>query len=362
MATRTKQITLDEIQETFREQYKRIYDYGHELLRANVGSSVCIQVQRSPDFDNEAQTSSMTNYCIFQKIYVCLEACKQSFQYCRSFIGLDGCFLKTPQVGQFLTAIGWDPNDQMLPIAYVVVEDETKDSWTWFLNHLTSDIGIERMGKSTFMSDQQNGLLPAYEDAILEVDNQFYVRHLYRNFRKRYWSRSRFAFNSKVDTLVNNMSKSFDSAIVDVREKPIVMMLEKIRVKLMTRWEENRELAQNYPGTILLKIRMKLERMSRSAGQWQPYWSVAQKYEGLDLEPFVANCYKKEAYLKCYELVIHPLNGPDLRERIAHGDIMPPPYRRSSHRPGTLPTVPDPPKPPLPPQTGRKEYRAQREY
>ncbi|RYQ95090.1 hypothetical protein Ahy_B08g090099 [Arachis hypogaea] len=43
--TWTKQIALDEIQGTFREQYKRIYDYEHELLRANLGSSVHIQIR-----------------------------------------------------------------------------------------------------------------------------------------------------------------------------------------------------------------------------------------------------------------------------------------------------------------------------
>ncbi|RYR71786.1 hypothetical protein Ahy_A02g006008 [Arachis hypogaea] len=209
MATRTKQIALDEIQGTFREQYKRIYDYAHEVMRANPGSSVRIQVQR------------------------------------------------------YLNAIP-----------------------------------------------------------------------------PRYWSRSRFTYNSKVDTLVNNMSERFNAAIVDAREKPILTMLEDIRVKLMTRWAENRDLAQNYAGTILPRIRIKLERRSRSAGEWRPYWSAAQKYEvvsGLDkftvdlgsfecscrrwqlsgipcvhaiscikfkgfgLEPYVADCYKIETYLKCYE-------------------------------------------------------------
>ncbi|RYQ99671.1 hypothetical protein Ahy_B07g087644 [Arachis hypogaea] len=43
MATRTKQIALDEIQGTFQEQYKRIYDYAHELMRANPGTSVRLQ-------------------------------------------------------------------------------------------------------------------------------------------------------------------------------------------------------------------------------------------------------------------------------------------------------------------------------
>ncbi|XP_016164217.1 uncharacterized protein LOC107606698 [Arachis ipaensis] len=310
MATRTKQIALDEIQGTFREQYKRIYHYAHELLRENPGSSVRIQVQRSPDLDNAAQASSMTNYCIFQRIYVCLKACKQSFQHCRSFIGLDDYFLKTPQGGQLLTAIGWDPNDQMLPIAYAVVEAETKDSWTWFLNHLASDIGIEKMRRTTFMSDQQKGLLLAYEDVIPGVENRFCcakVTH-WRDWDRymvelkavnqeafryldaippRYWSRSRFTYNSKVDTLVNNMSESFNVAIVDAREKPIVTMLEDIRLHQVQR---------------------------------------------LGLESYVADCYKREAYLRCYEAVIHPLNEPDLWERTAHPDVMPPPYRRPSHR------------------------------
>ncbi|XP_057739755.1 uncharacterized protein LOC130956788 [Arachis stenosperma] len=186
LASKTKQIILDEIQGTLREQYKRIYDYGQEIMRVNPGSFIHIQVQRSPDLDNEAPASSMTNYCIFQRIYVCLEACKQSFQHCRSFIGLDGCFLKTPQGGQLFTAIGWDPNDQILPIAYAVVEAETKDSWTWFLSHLAFDVGLEKMERSTFMSDQQKGLLPAYDEVIPGVDNRFGVRHLYNNFRKRF--------------------------------------------------------------------------------------------------------------------------------------------------------------------------------
>jgi len=47
---------------------------------------------------------------------------------CRPIIGLDGCFLKGEYGGELLTAVGRDKNDQMLPIAYVVVEVENKDS------------------------------------------------------------------------------------------------------------------------------------------------------------------------------------------------------------------------------------------
>ena len=55
-----------------------------------------------------------------------------------------------------LTAIGRDANDQMLPIAYAIVEVENKDSWSWFLELLIEDLGGPTVCTSyTFISDQQ---------------------------------------------------------------------------------------------------------------------------------------------------------------------------------------------------------------
>ncbi|XP_025678908.1 uncharacterized protein [Arachis hypogaea] len=351
-------------------------------------------------------------------MYVCFEACKKGFQHCRRFIGLDGCFLKTPQGGQLLTAVGRDPNDQIFPLAYTVVEAETKDSWVWFLRHLSDDLGPHNVAKCMFMSDQQKGLLPAFEEVIPGVDNRFCVRYLYSNFRKkfpglelknkmwrcakashwqiwekemktlrllnegafrhlngippRFWSRSRFTFLSKCDSLVNNMSESFNSVLVEARENPIVSMLEDIRIYMMTRWAANRERVLNYPGNIIPMICKKLEKRASLARDWRPYWSSASQYKvmsgldkyvvdlaagecscrnwqlsgilcphaiscitfkGLNLESYVDECYKKEAYIRCYEAVIHPVNGPELWERTQYDDVIPPPYRRPSHRP-----------------------------
>ncbi|KAF7844681.1 putative transcription factor interactor and regulator CCHC(Zn) family [Senna tora] len=118
------------------------------------------------------------------------------------------------------------------------------------------------------------GLLPAIIDLLPNVEQRFCVRLLYNNFRMkfpgqtlkeilwkaakatypaewerailemkavdeeaykhliqtppRYWSKSRFQTTQRCDALLN-MSKNFNSVIVDVREKPIVTMLEEIR-------------------------------------------------------------------------------------------------------------------------------------
>ena len=52
-----------------------------------------------------------------------------------------------------LIAVARDPNDQYYPLAFGVVETETKESWRWFMQLLMEDIGEER--KYVFISDQQ---------------------------------------------------------------------------------------------------------------------------------------------------------------------------------------------------------------
>ena len=40
-----------------------------------------------------------------------------------------------------MCVVGRVPNDEYFPFANAVVEAETKDSWTWFLNLLFANIG-----------------------------------------------------------------------------------------------------------------------------------------------------------------------------------------------------------------------------
>ncbi|GJS02025.1 hypothetical protein Tco_0318533 [Tanacetum coccineum] len=48
-----------------------------------------------------------------------------------------------PWPGQILTAIGVDANNGIYPVAYAIVEAESKASWCGFLNLLGEDLGIE---------------------------------------------------------------------------------------------------------------------------------------------------------------------------------------------------------------------------
>ncbi|XP_017428799.1 uncharacterized protein LOC108336863 [Vigna angularis] len=100
MPYRAKAIASDHVDGSFKEQYKRIYDYANEVLTRNPGSTVKVKVE-----ENEGRNISGG--------------------------------------GELLTALGRDTNDQKLPIAYVIVEVENKDAWKWFMKLLVEDLGGE---------------------------------------------------------------------------------------------------------------------------------------------------------------------------------------------------------------------------
>lgn len=152
------------------------------------------------------------------------------------------------------------------------------------------------------------------DELLPGVEQRFCVRHLYNNFRKKYpgkqpkeimwrttkatypraweiemremskvneeaykdllkipprfWSKSRFSFASKCDVLVNNMLETFNSVIVGPRSKPIVTMLEEIRVYLMERRASNRLKISSYYGSVLPRIKKRLEKELEETRWW----------------------------------------------------------------------------------------------
>jgi hypothetical protein len=127
------------------EQYHRLWDYCSVVRSTNVGSCLILMVERPmPEVP-----------CRFQRLYVSLAAMKNGFREgCRPVVGVDACFLKGHYKWQLMAAVGRDANNNMYPIAMAVVEAETKDSWTWFLEALVADLGPTPHGW-TFISDRQ---------------------------------------------------------------------------------------------------------------------------------------------------------------------------------------------------------------
>nr|CAH66619.1 OSIGBa0144C23.5 [Oryza sativa] len=251
---RAKGIVMRRIYDACRGEYSKVFEYQAEILRSNPGSTVAICL------DHEY------NWPVFQRMCVCFDACKKGFLAgCRKVIGLDGCFFKGACNGELLCALGRDPNNQMYPIAWAVVEKETKDTWSWFIGLLQKDLNIDPHGAGwVIISDQQKGLVSAVEEFLPQIEHRMCTRHIYANWRKKYrdqafqkpfwkaklaqltpagakdmmstepmhWSRAWFRIGSNCDSVDNNMCESFNNWIIDIRAHPIISMFEGIRTKV----------------------------------------------------------------------------------------------------------------------------------
>ena len=57
--------------------------------------------------------------------------------------------------GELLVAFGKNGNNQMYPIAWAMVDQETKHSWSWFLSYLIEDLQLGDGNDIRIMSDMQ---------------------------------------------------------------------------------------------------------------------------------------------------------------------------------------------------------------
>ncbi|KAL9691146.1 hypothetical protein QQ045_011565 [Rhodiola kirilowii] len=112
---RARQNALKIIDGSVSEQFKLLRQYCGALLKWCPGSTILLK----------------TDGPHFQRIYICLDACKRGFLTgCRPIISLDSCHLKGHYKGQIHSAVGRDANENMFPIAWAVCEVESKETWT----------------------------------------------------------------------------------------------------------------------------------------------------------------------------------------------------------------------------------------
>ncbi|XP_058746340.1 uncharacterized protein LOC131619237 [Vicia villosa] len=376
-AYRAKTRALELIHGAETEQYAYLRNYAEELRRSNPNTTVIIKCGMSDVGP------------VFERIYICLEACKATFAYtCRPLIGLDACFLKGEYGGQLMAALGMDGNNQIYPIAYAVVEAETRDSWKWFLDLLLADLNNIFPRSYGFISDQQKGLVPAIAELGPNVEHRLCVKHLYGNWKKRYpgtrmkellwqaaratvvpdweramkkielidpaackdmkdipaamWSRSAFRTYSHCVLQVNNMCEAFNMAILEYRDKPIITLLEGIKHYITTRIVKQKNLITRFRGNICPRVEQTIERLKREAGGWTPTWheddafnifSVTNGTDTYEVNLQLHHTLSKTSFMATYSYIVLPSNGLRLWPTTEGEPINPPVMRRAPGRP-----------------------------
>ncbi|XP_076916040.1 uncharacterized protein LOC143575600 [Bidens hawaiensis] len=227
----------------YTKQYSHLRSYIDELLKANPGSSIKLDVE--PCANPSLQLGYLEEY-----IYAALV---RGFKLLgRELLGLDGCFMKGRYPGQILTDVGTD-----------------------------DDLDLSHDANFTFISDRQKGLIQEVESVFPRAEHRFCCRHIHENLRQTWrgdlykclfyraasatfvpyfnmameeikktnfdmflwlsdipaarWSRSHFSGIAKCDMLLNNLCESFNKQLVGAKDKPIITCLEYIREYLTIR-------------------------------------------------------------------------------------------------------------------------------
>ncbi|XP_065617880.1 uncharacterized protein LOC136062593 [Quercus suber] len=200
------------------------------------------------------------------------------------------------------------------------------------------------------------------------------------------WSKSHFTCRALSDCLANNLSESFNSMILKARDKPILAMLEWIRVRLMTNLYKKRKGIEKYVGKVCPNIQDKLEKLKQESipfcatpsGRFMykvdndrerhvvnltnktcsyRIWDltglpckhgITAIFKNLEkVEDYVHPCYLRETYLQTYHEIIQPMPGQSEWVQTGHvAPIAPHVYKPPGRPPKLRKKAPDEPRNP----------------
>ncbi|WJZ96735.1 hypothetical protein VitviT2T_015388 [Vitis vinifera] len=116
----------------------------------------------------------------FKQLFIAHTFSIQGFTMgCRPVLAIDSCHLSGPYKGALLSAIAYDADDGMFPLALGVVGSENYEDWYWFLEKLK---GILDGQEVIIISDRHQGILRSVSE-LFGVENHAYCyRHVKENF------------------------------------------------------------------------------------------------------------------------------------------------------------------------------------
>ncbi|XP_016192851.1 uncharacterized protein LOC107633765 [Arachis ipaensis] len=86
------------------------------------------------------------NSVMFHQVLWSFPSCVKAFKHCKPLVSVDGTHLYDKYTGTLLMGIAQDGNNNILPIAFALVERENTDAWYFFLTnlrrHVATQLGI----------------------------------------------------------------------------------------------------------------------------------------------------------------------------------------------------------------------------
>ena len=253
---------------------------------------------------------------IFRRLFVCFHASLQGFEHgCRPLLFLDGIPLRVSRLRKLLVATAVDGENDIFPVAFSVVDDESIDNWRWFLGQLKSVLPmlpapLTFLSSGQFAVDQSVGeffegcyhgrcLTHVMESFKSEMDENLaeearaqlaeyleLAAYAYREAEFRLtvekmrkismeaadwvmeskpelWSNAFFK-GARYDALSSDVSEAFNSWITKAarKEPTVVQIVDLVRCKLMDTIYTRREAANSWTEILTPAMNQKLRQDS----------------------------------------------------------------------------------------------------
>ncbi|KAH9671714.1 SWIM-type domain-containing protein [Citrus sinensis] len=182
-----------------------------------------------------------------------------------------GACVKGPYRGVLLSVVALDADSGIFPLAFCICEVENYDSWGYFLSLLYEFIGA---------NDHSAANQYDFEKAMSQIRAK--DQNCYEWLRKippAQWSRSGFDHHVKYDHVTNNMTESFNKWVDEVRNKPVLTILEHIRRQLMVRMLKKYQLGETWQDHLTPYARERLNQSSNEARRIKVFGGRGELFE-----------------------------------------------------------------------------------
>ncbi|XP_057733810.1 uncharacterized protein LOC130948981 [Arachis stenosperma] len=131
----------------------------------------------------------VTDIRVLHRVFWSYYPCIRAFRHCKPVVQVDRTHLYRKYKGCLLVAVSQDGNNNIVPIAFAIVEGETSDAWYFFRSNLRQHV-VTRDGVG-LISDRHESINAAVErsdGAWLppRAFHMFCIRHIESNFLRKF--------------------------------------------------------------------------------------------------------------------------------------------------------------------------------
>ncbi|XP_025679166.1 uncharacterized protein [Arachis hypogaea] len=154
------------------------------MVQKMPGSVVQIEIRPLYNGNEEAQGVK-----ILHRVFWSFNPCIRAFRHCKPLVQVDGIHLYGKYKGTLLVAVAQDGNQNIVPIAFALVEGETADAWHFFLRNLRTYV-VRKDGVG-MISDRHESIRAAVNRSGGDWQPprawwMFCIRHIGSNFLRAF--------------------------------------------------------------------------------------------------------------------------------------------------------------------------------